>query len=164
MTRLVALGFLCFLTCPALARLQNNNKAAVAMFQSRYDGLTQAYLAKDVAAAGSYLAPDYSSGDFRRELDKKKTLDELRHAKGRFKTTSRKVISVIVNGSRATVMAESITEGHMADQKGDHLYSIKAQTMDTWVHNAQWQLLHSRVTRKALTKDGKPIAPRQPGG
>jgi len=144
--------------------LQNDNKEAVARFQVLYEGLTRAYLAKDTTGAGKYLAPDYSSGSFSNPLNRKKTLDQLRHWDGVFRTTSRTVLSVIVNGKMATAIVASVATGAMRDSAGNHVYVIKGRSMDTWEHNpAGWQLKHARVLQKAVTKDGKPL-PGKLGG
>jgi hypothetical protein len=163
MKRLVALIFGAFLAVCTLAATQKNNTAAKALFQARYDGLTRAYDAKDVKAASRYFAEDYSAGDYNHPLDKSKTLDQLRQSNGRFKAISRIVSSVIVNGNKATVIVDTVTQGHIADQSANHLYVIKSQTLDTWIHNSEWQLRHSRVTRNSVTKDGKPVLNRHLG-
>ena len=138
-----------------MAWCQNNNKAAMKQFQERYDGLTKATLAKDIAKVSTFLADDYNAGDTTHPMNKQKALDGLRHSNERFKTTSRKAMSVIVNGKKASVIAEMIASGHLADKAGDHLFVIRVRSMDTWVQHSAWQLKNSRVIQKAMTKDGK---------
>ena len=164
MSRTHLLSLACIASFSSLGICQLSGKQAVEVFQARYDGLTRAYLNKDISAASGFFAPDYVAGDYNRPLNKAKTLDALKNYKGTFQTTSRKVVSVLVNGTKATVISDSIAEGHLADQKGNHEYVIKARTMDTWVRHEQWQLLHARVIRKSITKDGKPVVNRQLGG
>jgi len=130
----------------------------MALFQARYDGLTKAYLAKNIETAGTFFAPDYSAGNYTHPLDKKSTLEELKHWDGRFKTTKRKLLSVIVNGNKASTMTDNRTEGDITDKAGVHHYVITTRCLDTWVKNQPgWQLKHSRVVNKSLTKDGKPL-------
>jgi len=132
-------------------------------FQSRYDVLTKAYLNRDVPTVSRYIAPDYAAGDNRRPMDKQKTLDALKKWDGRFKTTSRKVLNVIVNGKKATAMTALVTQGKITDGKGDHKYVINARCMDTWVHNsAGWQLKHSQLIHSTLTRDGKSVPSKNP--
>lgn len=64
-------------------------------------------------------------------------------------------MSVIVNGKKASVIAEMVASGHLADKAGDHVFVIRVRSMDTWVLHSVWQLKNSRVIQKAMTKDGK---------
>ncbi len=161
LTSIVSAGLI---LCSALAAPQKDNKAAIALFQARYDGLTKAYLNQDVATASQYFSPDYSAGNANRPMNKQTTLDALKNWDGRFRTTQRKVLSVVINGEKAAAMTENRTEGKITDKKGPHSYVITARCMDTWVHSKQgWQLRHANVIHSAVKKDGKPIASPLPG-
>ncbi len=127
------------------------------LFQDRYDGLTRATLSKDIPKVASYLANDYSAGDSTHPMDKQKALDGLKHSNGRFKTTSRKVIAVIVNGKKASTITELIATGHLEDKTGNHIFVIRVRSMDTWIRNSVWQIKNSRVLQKSMTKDGKMV-------
>jgi len=137
----------------------------VAAFQKRYDALTKALLTKDVRTAGKFLADDYAAGTYQRPMDKKATLDDLQHWDGRFRTTSRTVLGVIVNGRRATATVDIYTVGKITDKAGTHKIEIKARSFDTWQKNAPgWQLKHARVIHSATTIDGRPAgAPKAKG-
>ena len=127
------------------------------LFQARYDGLTRVSLAKDITNVATYLADDYSAGDATHPMNKQMALDGLKHSNDRFKTTSRKVLSVIVNGKRASAIAELTATGYLADKQGKHVYVIRVRSLDTWILNGVWQMKNSRVIQKSVTKDGKMI-------
>jgi hypothetical protein len=139
------------------AGAEGAEKSAKEYFQSRYDGLTKAYLNKDVAGAAKYLADDYAAGTYQRPMNKKLTLEDLQHWDGRFRTSSRIVLGVVVNGAKATATVDTVTSGKITDKAGPHKIMIKARCMDTWEkHESGWQLKHSRVVHSATTVDGKP--------
>ena len=156
---------LCLLPCAAVAGSQNNNKAAVALFQSRYDGITRAYIHKNPSALAMFLAPDYSAGDYAHPYSKQATLDALKNRSGGFQLKSMTVIAANVNGNKAATIVGTVTEGKITDKAGSHYYVIKVRNLDTWVHNPTgWQLKNSRVTQKSATKDGKALQTNSFGG
>jgi len=152
------------LPCIASAHFQRNQAQEVAQFQGLYDQLTKAFLARDVATVSKLISPSYSAGDYAKPIDKAKTLNELKHWDGKFKTTTRKVLHVVINGEKATVLMDSITTGDLKDKAGDHKYVIKGRSMDTWEHTPTgWLLKHARVVQKTVSKDGKSLRPHLGG-
>ena|SRR5471030_2446998 len=147
----------------AISATQRTGKSTTAEFQARYNGLNKAFLQKDVLAAGKYIADDYSGGVYQHPMDKKSTLEGLKHWDGRFRTTSRTVLGVVVNGDKATATTDLFTVGKITDKAGTHKIEIKARCVDTWQkYKAGWQLKHSRMVHSGTTYDGHPSGMGKP--
>lgn len=133
------------------------------LFQTQYDKLTRAYLAKDLRALGALIAPDYKGGSYSREVNRAKFLDECAKSRGIFTTKSRKVLGAIVNKDKANVFVRSFTFGKLADRKTGmvHSFEIELLCTDTWVKNSKgWQMKHMKVVHTKTTADGKPFRGR----
>lgn len=159
MVRFLPLSFACLIFTSMSACAQINNRAAVRQFQAMYSGLNVAYMNHDARAAARYYAEDYAGGTYGNLFDKKRTLDAVKHGSRMLNTTTRTVLSVIVNGQKATATVDLVTKGAGLDRAGKrHVFLIDARCLDTWIHNAPgWQMRHSKVIRYSATKDGKPM-------
>ncbi|MDR3692050.1 MAG: nuclear transport factor 2 family protein [Fimbriimonas sp.] len=132
---------------------------AIQVFQSRYDQFTKAYSAKDLKTLGSLLAPDFKTGSYARPIDKKMLLESCARSNGVFQTRTRKVLTAVMNGNKASTMVRQVTVGTFHDRKKNlkHEIVLVIVCADTWIKSPTgWQIRHMKNIHTTATQDGKP--------
>jgi hypothetical protein len=132
-------------------------------FQELYNQYTKAYLGKDATSLQRLLAPDFHTGSLSHPVDKKLLIDGAMHPSNSLRTNYRKVLQVVINKDKASVMVHQISIGLSTDPKThkNHEFRLELDCADSWVKNSgQWQIHRMKTLRAKATQDGKPFKGR----
>ena len=132
-------------------------------FQGLYNQVTRAYLDKDALSLERLLAPDFHTGSLSHPVDKKMLIDGAIHPTNALRTNYRKVLQVVINKDKASVMVHQISIGSTIDPKThkNHEFRLELDCADSWVKlNGQWQIHRMKTLRAKATQDGQPFKGR----
>lgn len=154
---LAALAPAVMLAAPAIAQSD-----AAAQFQARYTALRAAMEARDTAAMGEILAPEYKMTDLRggtrTGADMLAQMQKMAaRAPMAGRTVETKVMSATVTGDTA-VVEQQLTGGgkRTGDDGKEHTMEMVMKSTDTWVKRGDaWLLADSVQTGMTVKRDGE---------
>lgn len=143
----------------APAQAQDDAKA---VFQGRYAELRGAMEARDAAAIGRVIAPEYQVTDMRGETRSGAEMKErMARMAARAPDPSRKVetrvLSASITGDAATVEQQLVAAGKRAGDDGEeHSMEMVMTSTDTWAKRGDaWMLVKSVQTGMTVKRDGE---------
>ena len=139
------------------AQAQTDPKAA---FQARYGELRTAMQAKDAAAVGKILAPDYQMTDIQGGTHDAAEVSQMLQrapAADPERKTETTVLNATVAGNTATVQQQMMISGKRADPDGaEHSMEVQILSDDSWVKSGDaWVLKSSLQKELTVKKDGE---------
>ncbi|PKB19453.1 uncharacterized protein DUF4440 [Novosphingobium kunmingense] len=145
------------IAAPALAQADT-----AAEFEARYAALRTAMEARDAAATGAILAPEYTMTDLRGETRKgADMLARMQKMAARAPDAARKietkVLSATVVGDRATVEQQLVGGARRTGDDGkEHTMEMVMASTDTWARRGEaWLLVSSVQTGMTVKRDGE---------
>lgn len=152
-------GALASVALVAPAQAQDDAKAT---FQARYAELRAGMEARDAAAIGKVMAPEYQVTDIRGETRSgAEMMQRMAQMAARAPDPSRKVetrvLSATVTGDSATVEQQLVAGGKRAGDDGEeHTMEMVMTSTDTWAKRGDaWMLVKSVQTGMTVKRDGE---------
>jgi ketosteroid isomerase-like protein len=152
-------GALASMALVAPAQAQDDAKAT---FQARYAELRAGMEARDAAAIGKVMAPEYQVTDIRGETRSgAEMMQRMAQMAARAPDPSRKietkVLSATVSGDSATVEQQLVASGKRAGDDGEeHTMEMVMTSTDTWAKRGDaWMLVKSVQTGMTVKRDGE---------
>ena len=150
-----------FATVALVAPAQAQDEAKT-MFHTRYAELRAGMEARDAAAIGKVMAPEYQVTDIRGETrNGSEMMQRMAQMAARAPDPSRKVetkvLSATIAGDSATVEQQLVASGKRTGDDGEeHTMDMVMTSTDTWAKRGDaWMLVKSVQTGMTVKRDGE---------
>ncbi|MBS1716146.1 MAG: nuclear transport factor 2 family protein [Armatimonadetes bacterium] len=136
-----------------------NNPPTQKAIQAEYDRMTQAFIKKDFATFKTIMTDDFTATAQGKTVNRDHVVKDFQGMRGHFSNIkwAKKILSVKETGSSAEVSVVGNMSGSLeSPDKKSHAFTLKAETIDTWIKvGKDWKLQKSVTSKITTSFDGK---------